>query len=219
MTIMRPVHLFGLTGGIASGKSAVAKRLRERGVPVIDADELARDAVAKGSNGLAEVVASFGSGMLGADGSLDRKKLAREVFTDDAKRKALNAIVHPIVTMLTFKRAAELRDEGHALACYEAALIVENGAADAFRPLVVVAAPEETQVSRARARDAADEAEVRARIAAQMPLAEKVKVADFVIENAGSLEALQKRTDEVLTAICDRLDVDEDDLRDAQIVP
>jgi dephospho-CoA kinase len=206
------VHLFGLTGGIASGKSAVAARLRQRGVPVIDADQLARDAVAPGSSGLGEVVKTFGAEVLAADGSLDRKKLAGIVFEDDTKRKALNAIVHPLVTMLTFKRASELRDEGHELACYEAALIVENGAADAFRPLVVVAAPEATQVARAVTRDAALEGDVRARIRAQMPLAEKVKVADFVIENAGSLAELEGRTDEVLAAICERLDLDEDAL-------
>ena len=201
------MHLFGLTGGIASGKSAVAARLRKRGLPVIDADELARDAVAKGSAGLAEIVRTFGEEVLDPGGTLDRKKLAAVVFTDDAKRKALNAIVHPIVTMLTFKRSAELRDEGKPLACYEAALIVENGVADAFRPLVVVSAPEETQVARARARDAAAEAEVRARIRAQMPLAVKVKAADFVIENTGSLADLDHRTDEVLDAICKSLGV------------
>jgi dephospho-CoA kinase len=202
------VILFGLTGGIASGKSAVAARLRARGLPVIDADQLARDAVVKGSSGLADVVKAFGEAILAPDGSLDRKKLAAEVFTDDTKRKTLNAIVHPIVTMLTFKRAAQLRDEGHDLACYEAALIVENGVADAFRPLVVVAAPEDQQLARACARDQASEPEVLARIRAQMPLAEKVKVADFVIENAGSLADLERRTDEVLDAICDRLDVE-----------
>jgi len=201
------VHLFGLTGGIASGKSAVAARLRERGVPVIDADQLARDAVTKGSPGLAAVVAAFGEGVLAEDGALDRKKLAALVFGDEPKRAALNAIVHPIVTKLTFQRAAELRDEGHELACYEAALIVENGVADAFRPLVVVSAPEATQLTRACARDRASEEEIRARIRAQMPLAEKVKVADFVIENVGSLADLQRRTDEVLAAIGERLDV------------
>lgn len=199
------MHLFGLTGGIASGKSAVAARLRAQGVPVIDADLLARDAVTAGSSGLAQVVETFGKGVLGPDGSLDRKALAAEVFGDDAKRKALNAIVHPIVTMLTFKRAAELRDEGHDLACYEAALIVENGVADAFRPLVVVAAPEDTQVARACARDAASEADVRARIRAQMPLAEKVKMADFVIENVGTLADLHEKTDAVLAVIRSRV--------------
>jgi dephospho-CoA kinase len=202
------VHVFGLTGGIASGKSAVAARLRARGVPVIDADELARVAVAPGSPGLADVVRAFGPEVLAADGALDRKKLAAEVFGDDGKRKKLNGIVHPIVTTLTFQRAAALRDEGHPLACYEAALIVENGVADAFRPLVVVAAPEETQIARACARDAAAAEEVRARIRAQMPLAEKVKAADFVIENTGSLAELERRTDEVLEAVCRRLGVD-----------
>jgi dephospho-CoA kinase len=202
------VHLFGLTGGIASGKSAVAARFRVRGVVVIDADLLARDAVAPGSPGLAEVVRAFGEGVLAPDGTLDRKKLADQVFHDDAKRKALNAIIHPIVTTLTFKRAAELRDEGRPFACYEAALIVENGVADAFRPLVVVAAPEDVQIARACARDSAAAADVRARIRAQMPLSEKVKVADFVIENAGSLADLERRTDDVLAAICERLDVD-----------
>jgi dephospho-CoA kinase len=203
------VHLFGLTGGIASGKSTVGRRLRARGVPVIDADQLAREAVAPGTPGLEAVVAAFGSGVLAADGALDRKRLADQVFGDDAKRQTLNGIVHPIVTMLTFARAAALRDAGHPLACYEAALIVENGVADAFRPLVVVAAPEDVQVARACARDSALEADVRARLRAQMPLAEKVKVADFVIENAGSLADLERRADEVLRAICDRLDVDE----------
>ena len=201
------MHLFGLTGGIASGKSAVAARLRERGVPVIDADQLAREAVAKGSAGLAAVVAAFGADVLGSDGTLDRKRLAAVVFGDEPKRSALNGIVHPIVTKLTFQRAAELRDEGQELACYEAALIVENGVEDAFRPLVVVSAPEGTQVTRACARDNASEDDVRARIRAQMPLAEKVKVADFVIENVGSLADLHRRTDEVLEAIRERLDV------------
>ncbi len=202
------MHLFGLTGGIASGKSAVAARLRARGVPVIDADALARDAVAVGSEGLAEVVKAFGPEVLGPDGALDRKKVAAIVFGDEEKRRVLNAIVHPRVTALTFEHAARLRDEGHPLACYEAALIVENGVADAFRPLVVVAAPEDVQVARACARDRATADEARARIRAQMPLAEKTKVADFVIDNTGALADLEARTDEVLAAICGRLGID-----------
>ncbi len=204
------MHLFGLTGGIASGKSAVAARLRERGVPVIDADQLAREAVAKGSDGLAAVTRLFGPEVLLPDGTLDRKKVAAAVFGDEEKRKALNAIVHPIVTMLTFKAASRLRDEGEALACYEAALIVENGVADAFRPLIVVSAPEDLQIARATARDGSTADEARARIRAQMPLAEKTAVADYVIENTGTLEDLNRRTDEVLAAICARLDVDLD---------
>mgnify|MGYP001237759527 CR=1 FL=1 len=201
------MHLFGLTGGIASGKSAVAARLRERGVPVIDADQLAREAVAPGTAGLGAIVELFGKDILREDGTLDRKKLAASVFADEEKRKALNAIVHPEVTRLTFKEASRLRDAGEPLACYEAALIVENGVADAFRPLVVVSAPEDVQVARAVARDASTPEDVRARIRAQMPLAEKVAAADFVIDNTGSLAELERRTDEVLAAICARLNV------------
>ncbi len=204
------MHLFGLTGGIASGKSAVAARLRDRGVPVIDADQLAREAVAVGSDGLAEVVKLFGPEVLLPDGSLDRKKVAGLVFGDDAKRTALNAIVHPRVSTLTFKAASKLRDEGEALVCYEAALIVENNLADMFRPLIVVSAPEDVQVARAMKRDGATADEARARIRAQMPLAEKVAKADFVIENTGSLDDLNKRTDDVLAALCKKLDVDPD---------
>lgn len=202
------MHLFGLTGGIASGKSAVAARLRSRGVPIIDADALSRDAVALGSEGLAEVVRAFGDGVLSADGTLDRKKLAAIVFNDDAKRKTLNGILHPRVTMLTMEHAARLRDAGEPLACYEAALIVENGVADAFRPLVVVGAPEDVQVARACARDRATPDEARARIRAQMPLAEKTKVADFVIVNDGTLEDLHRKTDDVLGQVCTKLGVD-----------
>jgi dephospho-CoA kinase len=204
------VHLFGLTGGIASGKSAVAAHLRERGVPVIDADQLAREAVAPGTEGLRAIVEVFGEDVLLKDGTLDRKKVAAAVFNDDEKRRALNAIVHPEVTRLTFKAASALRDEGEALACYEAALIIENGVADAFRPLIVVSAPEDVQVARATQRDGSTPDEARARIRAQMPLAEKVAVADYVIENTGSLDDLERRTNEVLADLCKRLDVDPD---------
>lgn len=193
--------LFGLTGGIASGKSAVAARLREVGVPVIDADQLSREAVERGSDGLAAVVAAFGDDVLAPDGSLDRKALAARVFVDDTKRKTLNGIVHPIVGRLTMERADALRAKGEALACYEAALIVENGMADAFRPLVVVAASEDVQVARAQARDAASADEVRVRVRAQLPLEQKRAVADYVIENDGSLDDLRKKTDAVLAQI------------------
>jgi dephospho-CoA kinase len=204
------MHLFGLTGGIASGKSAVAARLRERGVPVIDADKLAREAVLPGTDGLKQIVATFGQDVLLADGSLDRKKLGAIVFGDETKRKALNAIVHPAVSMLTFARSRELRDEGEALVAYEAALLVENGIADAFRPLVVVSAPDSVQLKRVMARDGLSEDEAKARISAQMPLAEKIAKADYVIQNTGSLEELERRTDEVLAELCVRLDVDAD---------
>lgn len=193
--------LFGLTGGIASGKSAVAARFRERGVPVIDADQLARDVVRPGTDGLRDLVAAFGERILGPAGELDRKALAAIAFADSAARATLNAIVHPRIGEATAREIARLNAEGVPLACYEAALLVENGVYEAFRPLVVVAAPEGVQVARAMARDAATEAEVRARIAAQMPLAEKVARADYVIENDADLTTLRARADGVLDAI------------------
>lgn len=202
------MHLFGLTGGIASGKSAVGKLLRARGVPVIDADLLAREVVLPGSEGLVEVVRAFGPAVLDDAGALDRKRLAARVFGDEAERRRLNGILHPRIAALTLERRAALEAEGHPLACYEAALIVENGMADAFRPLVVVAAPEEVQVARATARDGTTADEARARVRAQTPLAEKVKVADFVIDNDASLDALRRRTDEVLAEVCRRVGVD-----------
>ncbi len=204
----RGVHLFGLTGGIASGKSAVASRLRARKVPVMDADAFAREVVAPGTGGLKELVLAFGEGILLPDGSLDRKGLASLAFADEAKRVTLNAITHPRISALTMERAAELAIRGEPLACYEAALIVENHMADAFRPLVVVAAPEAVQVARAVARDQSSREDALARIRAQMPLADKARLADHVIDNSGTLEQLHARTDAVLEAICTTVGVD-----------
>ncbi|HMJ11087.1 MAG TPA: dephospho-CoA kinase [Polyangiaceae bacterium] len=201
-------QVFGLTGGIGSGKSRVARRFRERGLPVIDADQLARDVVVPGSSGLAEIVAEFGAGVLDTRGELDRAALAKIVFNDEAARRRLNAITHPRVRELTALRISEHASAGALLVCYEVPLLVESGMAEALRPVVVVSAPEALQVERVMARDGASESDARARIAAQMSLAEKVKVADFVIDNRGSLAELQAQADAVLDAICARLGVD-----------
>jgi dephospho-CoA kinase len=112
--------------------------------------------------------------------------------------------------MLTFARSKELRDEGEALVAYEAALIVENGLADAFRPLVVVSAPDRVQIQRMISRDHITEDEAKARLRAQLPLAEKIAKADYVIENTGTIADVERRTDEVLATLCERLDVDAD---------
>ncbi len=193
--------LFGLTGGIASGKSSVGQRFHARGVPVIDADRVARDVVEAGTEGLAAVVEAFGADVLAEDGTLDRKALARVAFGDDAARRRLNAILHPRIAARTAQLGAELADRGEALGCYEAALLVENGVAEAFRPLVLVAAPEAEQIRRAMARDAMNAAEAEARVRAQMPLEAKRRVADHVIENDGDLAHLRRQADMVLDAI------------------
>jgi dephospho-CoA kinase len=201
------MHLFGLTGGIASGKSTVAARFSARGVSVIDADALAREVVSPGTEGLAEIRATFGETVLQADGSLDRKALAAIVFKDEAQRRRLNAITHPRIAARTSAHASELAARGESLACYEAALIVENGLADAFRPLVVVAAPLQLQVERVVSRDGATKEEARARIAAQTSLAEKIKIADFVISNDADLGTLERAADEVLDRVRKRVGV------------
>jgi dephospho-CoA kinase len=201
-------HVFGLTGGIGSGKGVVAQRFRERRLPVIDADQIAREVVAPGTPALAELVQAFGPVILEPDGSLNRPAVASRVFADAAERAKLNTITPPRVRELTAVRVAEYAAQGEPLVCYEVPLLVESGMADALRPLVVVAAPEGLQVERIMARDGATAEQARARIAAQLPLADKVKVADFVVENTGSLADAQKRADAVLESICERLGID-----------
>jgi len=186
---------------VASGKSTVAARFRERGLEVLDADQIARDVVAAGSPGLAEVVEVFGESVRSADGQLDRPALAGLVFADERKRHQLNAILHPRIGAETARRAQLLDEQGVRLACYDAPLLVENQLTEAFRPLVVVSLPAELQCARLQQRDGLDEAAAAQRIAAQLPLADKVAVADYVIDNSGSLEALLARADEVLDAI------------------
>lgn len=196
------IHVFGLSGGIGCGKSTVAASWLARGLPVIDADLLAREVVAIGSDGLADVVKTFGDAILAADGSLDRKALAAEVFENDDARRQLNAITHPRIQMLTAQRIGELDAAGEPLVCYDAALLVESGAIEMMRPAVIVAVPRELQIERTVTRDGCTRAEVEARIDSQMPIEEKVKVADYLVDNSGSLDEVQGLADEVLREIC-----------------
>jgi dephospho-CoA kinase len=202
------VHLFGLTGGIASGKSTVAARLRVRRVPVIDADELSREVVAPGTAGLREVAAQFGDAILAADGTLDRAALARIVFSDEEARRRLNSLLHPRIRRRVEELASKLSAAGEPLGCYEAALIVESGARDRFRPLIVVACPEDVQLARVLSRGGVSQHDALARIRAQMPMAQKVAAADFVIDTSGPVERSAHRTDEVLRSICGSLNID-----------
>ncbi len=195
------ILVFGLTGGLASGKSTVAARFRALGVPVIDADQIAREVVEPGSEGLAAIVEAFGQGVLAPDGSLDRARLGDLVFAAADKRRALNAILHPRIAARSAQHIAALDAAGEKLACYEAALLVENNLADAFRPLVVVAVPLDVQLARATARDGSTEEQARARIAAQLSISTKTAAADYVIDNAGEQSTTERRADEVLAAI------------------
>lgn len=206
-SVLTMVHVFGLTGGIGSGKSTVARRFAARALCVIDADVLAREVVAPGAPALAEIVEAFGQAMLDPDGHLDRARLAAVVFDDAEKRARLNQITHPRVRELSVQRVSECGARGEPLCCYEVPLLVESGMADALRPLVVVSVPVEVQVARTCARDGMSEAQARARIAAQMPLADKVAIADYVIDNSGTLERTHEQADEVLDAILSGLKI------------
>ncbi len=192
------LNVFGLTGGIGSGKSTAAALFRERGVPVVDADELAREAVVAGSPGLAEVVAAFGPQILAADGNLNRKQLGALVFADGEARKRLDAITHPIVRRLAQERFRALDEQGITLAGYDVPLLFEVGLDAVLRPIVVVTAREATQLERILARDGISEPAARERIAAQLSLADKQKRADYVLYNNGTLDALAAQVDALL---------------------
>ena len=179
------MHVIGLTGGIATGKSTVSAMLRALGAPVVDADVLAREVVLPGTDGFAEIARRWPDVVTG--GALDRKALGARVFSSADDRAALNAITHPRIAALTAARFAELRDAGAPVAIYDAALIVENGLHRGLDELVVVTAAPEQQLARLVTRDGLTVPEARARIASQLPLSEKVALATRVVDNSGSL--------------------------------
>jgi dephospho-CoA kinase len=191
------MRVWGLTGNIGSGKSTVARLLAVRGVPVVDADQIAREVVQPGQPALREIAARWPQ-VISSDGTLDRKALAARVFGDPQERTKLNEITHPRIAKEVSARLGALAGSGHSLAVYEAALIVENGLHDGLDGLIVVTAPESAQVARLRSRDGMTEAEARARIAAQLPQGEKVRRATFVIENAGPESDLAAKVDQLL---------------------
>ncbi len=193
--------VYGLTGGIASGKSTVAQLLRERGAVVVDADELARDVVAPGTDGHAAIVKRFGTQVLLDDGALDRKSLGDIVFADPGARHDLEAILHPRIADASAVAIARALAAGDEPVFYDAALLVERGAHRGFAGLVVVACARETQIARLRRRDGLGREAAVARLDAQMPLAEKVSVADWVIDNEGPVDALPAQLDRLLATL------------------
>jgi dephospho-CoA kinase len=191
------MRIWGLTGNIGSGKSTVARLLAAKGVPVVDADQIAREVVQPGRPALRAIAARWPQ-VVAKDGTLDRKALAARVFNDQPELEELNQIVHPRIAEEVSARMGSLASAGHPLAVYEAALIVENGLHGGLDGLIVVTTPPEAQIARLRLRDGMTEAEARARIAAQLPEAEKVRHATFVIENARSEADLASQVDKVL---------------------
>ena len=192
---MKPV--VGLTGGIACGKTTVAEMFEELGIPVIDADELAREVVEPGTPGLKQITDAFGQGVLDARGGLDRKKLGDVVFGDEEARKTLNAIMHPLIEDAGAERIESCEDDPAPYIIYEAALLVETNTHDAFSALIVVSADESLQRLRLIARDGFTVEEANARIASQLPLAGKIAVADYVVTNNGDLDATRKQVADI----------------------
>jgi dephospho-CoA kinase len=195
--------LVGLTGGIGSGKSTVGRLLAERGAVVIEADRLARDVVEPGTPGFDRVVETFGPGVVTAEGSLDRDALARIVFEDAERRRALEGIVHPEVAR-RFAEEVERQRGTDRVVVYAVPLLVERGLAPAFDVVIAVSAPEEVRVARVVAERGSDEAEVRARIAAQVGDAERAAVADLVIDNTGGPAELARAVDAAWDALVAR---------------
>ena len=185
----------GLTGGIASGKSTVSSILSELGAVVIDADLIAREVVAKGTPGLAAVVEAFGPEMLTPDGELDRPKMGALVFADEARRRVLESIVHPLV----FERYAELEAAAPAdgIVVHDIPLLVESRRAGEFDAVIVVDVPEEVQVERMVRDRGWTESDARARIAAQATREQRRAVATYLIENTGTREDLRQRVVDV----------------------
>jgi dephospho-CoA kinase len=186
-----------LTGGIATGKSHVRAQFEALGVPTIDADVLAREAVAPGSAGLAAVTGRFGRGVLDEDGTLDRRKLAAIVFPDPAARADLERIVHPLVRRAMDDWFQSLEGRGDPFAVADIPLLYETGRERDFDAVIVTACSPETQVRRVIARDGLPESDARQRIAAQLPIDEKVRRADFVIRTEGTVDETDRQVREV----------------------
>jgi dephospho-CoA kinase len=186
----------GLTGGIASGKSTVAAMLRELGFDVIFADEISRMLLGPGEAALHETVREFGPDILGPDGTVDRKKLAAIVFAAQSKLDRLNAIIHPRVEAEMLKRFAQWEREGKSVAFVEAALLIEAGYIKNLDGLVVTWCRPEQQMERLRMRGMSEQ-EARSRIAAQMPVEEKLKLATYKIDCSGSMEETRRQVEEL----------------------
>lgn len=185
----------GLTGGIAMGKSAVSDLLRSRGAVIIDADAIAREVVEPGTPGFDQVVAEFGEEILDATGAIDRPRLGAIVFADDAARRRLEAIVHPLVFLRIVEQEEQAPED--ALVVHDVPLLAESGRADTFDAVIVVDAPEELQIERMMRDRGWTESDARARIAAQTTREDRRAIATHVIDNTGTREDLAHRVSEV----------------------
>lgn len=195
------MKLVGLTGGIASGKSTVAEILKRQGAAIINADVLAREVVEPGHQAWTEIVNTFGTAVLQPDRALDRQKLRAIIFDDAAARKKIESIIHPQVRALAEQRIREHAAAGYAVIVYEVPLLFEGNLQEWLRPVILVACDVDTQRNRLQSRDNLSAAQAQKHIDAQMSLEAKRRLADYVIENNGSLEDLKRQVQAVLEKI------------------
>jgi dephospho-CoA kinase len=189
--------VYGLTGGIACGKSTVARILCDLGAVVIDADQISRDVVQPGSAGLSELCETFGIDILDEQGALDRPKLGSMVFAQPSLRKQLESIVHPLIAVESLRQIERAKQSQVPMIVYEAALLVETKRANDFRPLIVVWCSSAEQKARLKDRDGLDSVAAQLRLDSQMPIEEKIKHADILIENNGTRTQLNEAVSKV----------------------
>jgi dephospho-CoA kinase len=185
------MRIYGLTGGIGSGKSTVAALFKRCGIPVLSADALAHDAVSPGTDGLREVVEAFSTDILHADGSLDRRKLGQIVFNDPAAKRRLEGIVHPRVQERFLECARELSGEGAQAMIYEVPILFERDLDAMFAATILVCSSEAERIRRVTTRDGVSEREVQDRIHNQLPDLDKRARATYVIDNDAEMDALR----------------------------
>jgi dephospho-CoA kinase len=190
--------IVGLTGGVASGKTAISQILKEEGAYLIDADQIARELVQPYTPTWDELIKVFGKEILQEDGSIHRKRLAAKVFSDPEQRNLLNQILHPRIKAEMNKRVQEIHEKDpHAIIVIDAALLIELGDHREMDKVIVVTSTEKQQIERLTERDGVDQEEAQKVLSSQMALEEKLKVADFVIRNEGPLEETKRRAREI----------------------
>lgn len=198
------MRIYGLTGNTGTGKTTVAERLKQKGVAVVDADQLARRVVEPGTEAIAEIEETFGTEYIDETGHLRRQALGRLVFQDPSARRKLEAITHPRVARLTQQRFQQLEEQGHQVAVYDAPLVVETNMVAMFEGLIVVIVGRAAQLHRIMKRDGLSREDAMQRIDAQMPIEDKAKLADFVIDNTGPESLLDGQIDALMRWLDER---------------
>lgn len=200
----------GLTGGIASGKSTVLDRFQELGASVVDADVVAREVVEPGTEGLRQIIAHFGRDFVQPDGTLDRAKLGQLIFRDEKERRKLNNILHPIINGRMRQQMTHLeKEKPDTPVIAEIPLLIENNLTRMFDRIIVVYVPEQVQVERLMKRNGLKEREAKERLKAQIPIEEKRRYADFIVDNSGDVENTRRQVDRIWGALRREMGQDE----------